>query len=70
MKWPFKILAIVSAVALLPLQYFLLARVYNSLEKNLYETVDECFRTAVEEESMMRFYRLTDTSGFSSSNRA
>jgi len=68
MKWPFKILAIVSAVALLPLQYFLLARVYNSLEKNLYETVDECFRTAVEEESMMRFYRLTDTSGFSSSN--
>ena len=50
MKWPFKILAIIAAVALLPLQYILLARVYNSLEKNLYVTVDECFRNAVEED--------------------
>ena len=68
MKWPFKILAIISAVALIPLQYILLARVYNSLEKNLYVTVDECFRNAVEEESMIRFYKLPDTVYFSSSN--
>ena len=62
MKWPFKILAIIAAVALLPLQYILLLRVYNSLEKNMYVTVDECFRNAVEEESMIRFYHLADTS--------
>lgn len=62
MKWPFKILAIIAAVALLPLQYVLLVRVYNSLEKNLYVTVDECFRNAVEQESLSRFVRL-DTTG-------
>ena len=36
MKWSFKILAIVAAVALLPLQYILLLKVYKSLECNLY----------------------------------
>ncbi len=63
-------MAIIAAVALLPLQYILLARVYNSLEKNLYVTVDECFRNAVEEESMMRFYSLSDSTAsfFPSSN--
>jgi len=61
MKLPLKILAILAAVALLPLQYILLVRVYNSLEKNVYVTVDECFRNAVEEESMMRFHTMTDT---------
>ncbi|MBR4801970.1 MAG: HAMP domain-containing histidine kinase [Bacteroidales bacterium] len=62
MKLYFKILAIVAAVALLPLQYVLLLKVYNSLEKNLYTTVDECFRNAVEQESMARFNRIMDTS--------
>ena len=55
-------MAIIAAVALLPLQYVLLVRVYNSLEKNLYVTVDECFRNAVEQESLSRFVRL-DTTG-------
>ena len=55
MKWYFKILALLAAVALLPLQYLLLERVYFSLESNLYSVVDERFRTAVEEEAMMRF---------------
>ena len=62
MKLYFKILVIVAAVALLPLQYVLLLKVYNSLEKNLYITVDECFRNAVEQESMARFNRIMDTS--------
>ena len=62
MKLYFKILAIAAAVALLPLQYVLLLKVYNSLEKNLYITVDECFRNAVEQESLSRFVKL-DTTG-------
>ena len=62
MKQYFKIIAIAAAVALLPLQWILLLKVYNSLEKNLYTTVDECFRNAVEEESLSRFGRL-DTTG-------
>lgn len=62
MKLYFKIIAIAAAVALLPLQWSLLLKVYNSLEKNLYTTVDECFRNAVEEESLSRFGRL-DTTG-------
>lgn len=62
MKRYFKIIAIAAAVALLPLQWILLLKVYNSLEKNLYTTVDECFRNAVEEESLSRFGRL-DTTG-------
>ena len=62
MKLYFKILAIAAAVALLPLQWVLLMKVYNSLEKNLYITVDECFRNAVEQESMSRFVKL-DTTG-------
>ncbi|MBR5398651.1 MAG: HAMP domain-containing histidine kinase [Bacteroidales bacterium] len=62
MKLYFKILAIAAAVALLPLQWILLLKVYNSLEKNLYITVDECFRNAVEQESMSRFVKL-DTTG-------
>ena len=62
MKLYFKILAIAAAVALLPLQWILLLKVYNSLEKNLYITVDECFRNAVEQESMARFVKL-DTTG-------
>lgn len=62
MKLYFKIIAIAAAVALLPLQWILLLKVYNSLEKNLYTTVDECFRNAVEEESLSRFGRL-DTTG-------
>ena len=62
MKLYFKILAIAAAVALLPLQWVLLLKVYNSLEKNLYITVDECFRNAVEQESMSRFVKL-DTTG-------
>lgn len=62
MKLYFRILAIAAAVALLPLQWILLLKVYNSLEKNLYVTVDECFRNAVEQESMSRFVKL-DTTG-------
>ena len=62
MKWSFKILAIVAAVALLPLQYILLLKVYKSLESNLYVTVDECFRNAVEEESIARFDHILDSS--------
>lgn len=62
MKLYFKILAIAAAVALLPLQWVLLLKVYNSLEKNLYITVDECFRNAVEQESISRFVKL-DTTG-------
>ncbi len=62
MKWSFKILAIVAAVALLPLQYILLLKVYKSLESNLYITVDECFRNAVEEESIARFDHILDSS--------
>ena len=62
MKLYFKILAIAAAVALLPLQWVLLLKVYNSLEKNLYLTVDECFRNAVEQESLSRFVKL-DTTG-------
>ena len=62
MKLYFKILAIAAAVALLPLQWVLLLKVYNSLEKNLYVTVDECFRNAVEQESLSRFVKL-DTTG-------
>ena len=62
MKLYFRILAIAAAVALLPLQWILLLKVYNSLEKNLYITVDECFRNAVEQESMSRFVKL-DTTG-------
>ena len=62
MKRYFKILAIAAAVALLPLQWVLLLKVYNSLEKNLYTTVDECFRNAVEQESLARFSKI-DTTG-------
>ena len=62
MKNYLKILAVIAAVALLPLQYVLLVRVYNSMEKNLHATVDECFRNAVEQEAMMRFHALMDTS--------
>ncbi|MBR5074812.1 MAG: HAMP domain-containing histidine kinase [Bacteroidales bacterium] len=62
MKLYFKILAVAAAVALLPLQWVLLLKVYNSLEKNLYVTVDECFRDAVEQESLARFSKI-DTTG-------
>ena len=62
MKSSFRIVAVIAALALLPLQYVLLVRVYNSLEKNLLATVDECFRNAVEEEAMTRFHSLMKTS--------
>ena len=62
MKWYFKIFAIIAAVALLPLQYFLLSNMYKSLEDNLFVKVDESFRSAVEEEAMARFNSLEQIS--------
>ncbi len=54
MKLYFRILAITAVLAIIPLQYFLLANFYDSLAENLYSKIDLSFTQSVEEEILSR----------------
>lgn len=54
MKLYFRIIAIIAVLAIIPLQYFLLANFYDSLAENLYSKIDLSFTQSVEEEILVR----------------
>lgn len=60
-QWIFKIFALLSVAALLPLQYVLLRNVYNSLADSVFRKVDSCFSQSVREELSRRDTLYSDS---------
>lgn len=54
MRLSFRIIAVAAVLAIIPLQYLLLANVYRSLAENLCFKIGECFEQSVEEEILTR----------------
>src|SRR5574344_628490 len=54
MKKVVEYLSFLAIIAIVPLQMLWVAHTYNEMRTNMYNTVDECFKKAMEEELMNR----------------